>query len=159
MLSRSDIKIANSQELRNKLKEPFKLDKSYDIPYVAGYSKDGKTIFIDRHFKSIMNGKDITPFIIIHERVEKIILDEYGFKYEHAHMIAEHIEKHKIKEAGINWKKYQAFNISQYKGIHHEKLQRVPKHLDFTPYKDSHERDILRGLIRVGHISKNSHEN
>ena len=26
-----------------------KLDRSHDIPYLAGYSLDGKTIYIDRH--------------------------------------------------------------------------------------------------------------
>jgi len=25
------------------------VDRSYDIPYVAGYSSDGRTVFIDRH--------------------------------------------------------------------------------------------------------------
>ena len=26
-----------------------KLDRRYDIPYLAGYSRNGKTIYIDRH--------------------------------------------------------------------------------------------------------------
>jgi hypothetical protein len=26
-----------------------KLDRDHDIPYLAGYSQDGKTIYIDRH--------------------------------------------------------------------------------------------------------------
>ena len=26
-----------------------KLDRDHDIPYLAGYSKNGKTIYIDRH--------------------------------------------------------------------------------------------------------------
>lgn len=25
------------------------VNRSYDIPYIAGYSKDGSTVFIDRH--------------------------------------------------------------------------------------------------------------
>ena len=26
-----------------------KLDRAHDVPYLAGYSLDGKTIYIDRH--------------------------------------------------------------------------------------------------------------
>ena len=26
-----------------------KVDREHDIPYLAGYSRDGKTIYIDRH--------------------------------------------------------------------------------------------------------------
>ena len=33
------------------------LDRKHDIPYVAGYSKDGKTIYIDRHLPSEMEYK------------------------------------------------------------------------------------------------------
>jgi hypothetical protein len=35
--------------------KPYKVDRSYDIPYVAGYSTDCKTIYIDRHFKKMMD--------------------------------------------------------------------------------------------------------
>ena len=34
-----------------------KLDRRHDIPYLAGYSKNGKTIYIDRHMpKSFLFG-------------------------------------------------------------------------------------------------------
>ena len=31
------------------LRRVRKLDRSHDIPYLAGYSRDGHTIYIDRH--------------------------------------------------------------------------------------------------------------
>ena len=35
-----------------------KLDRDHDIPYLAGYSKNGKTIYIDRHMpKSFSFGR------------------------------------------------------------------------------------------------------
>ena len=37
------------------LTRPRKIDRTYDIPYVAGYSKDGRTVFIDRHLPLEMN--------------------------------------------------------------------------------------------------------
>ncbi len=30
-----------------------RLDRKHDIPYLAGYSKDGKIIYIDRHMPKI----------------------------------------------------------------------------------------------------------
>ena len=34
---------------RRDLRRVKKLDRKHDIPYLAGYSQDGKTIYIDRH--------------------------------------------------------------------------------------------------------------
>jgi hypothetical protein len=31
------------------LRRIHKIDRTYDIPYIAGYSRDGSTVFIDRH--------------------------------------------------------------------------------------------------------------
>src|SRR5229473_7618991 len=30
-----------------------KIDRNHDIPYLAGYSNDGKTIYIDRHMPAV----------------------------------------------------------------------------------------------------------
>jgi hypothetical protein len=47
------------------------LDRKHDIPYLAGYSKDGKTIYIDRHMPSSFryDGRDIDTdrYLILHE--------------------------------------------------------------------------------------------
>jgi hypothetical protein len=32
-------------------------NRQYDIPYIAGYSVDGKTVFIDRHLPRTFNWK------------------------------------------------------------------------------------------------------
>ncbi len=51
------------------------LDRKHDIPYLAGYSRDGKTIYIDRHMPPSLRyrGRDIDTdrFLILHEEVEK----------------------------------------------------------------------------------------
>ena len=51
------------------------LDRDHDIPYLAGYSRDGKTIYIDRHMPPSFRyrGRDIDTdrFLILHEEVEK----------------------------------------------------------------------------------------
>jgi hypothetical protein len=40
---------ALAEAIRAILKRVKKIDRRYDIPYVAGYSRDGQTVFIDRH--------------------------------------------------------------------------------------------------------------
>src|SRR5215207_6013254 len=68
------------------------IDHSHDIPYVAGYSKDGRTIYIDRHlprsFRSWMKRVYVAPFLLTHDLVEKALLDRLRLHYLHAHQIA-----------------------------------------------------------------------
>src|ERR1700756_1256682 len=51
------------------------LDRNHDIPYLAGYSRDGKTIYIDRHMpRSFKFGGRVIEtdrFLVLHEEVEK----------------------------------------------------------------------------------------
>jgi hypothetical protein len=56
------------------------VNRDYDIPYIAGYSRDGNTVFIDRHlprsFRWLAKTVRVEPFLLIHEIVEKALLDE-----------------------------------------------------------------------------------
>jgi len=49
------------------------IDRKHDIPYLAGYSLDGKTIYIDRHMPKTMTyaGREIDTdrYLILHEEV------------------------------------------------------------------------------------------
>src|SRR6202165_2132290 len=69
-----------------------KLDRNHDIPYLAGYSKNGKIIYIDRHrplyFKLGKRKIDTDRFLILHEEVEKTLIDQLKLHYLHAHQIA-----------------------------------------------------------------------
>ena len=69
-----------------------RVSHGYDIPYIAGYSVDGKTIFIDRHLprtiRWLMKTVRVEPFLLTHEIVEKALLDELRLHYLHAHQIA-----------------------------------------------------------------------
>ena len=50
----------------------------WDIPYLAGYSKDGKTIYIDRDLKKwewLGKWVNTDRFLFLHEKVEKSIID------------------------------------------------------------------------------------
>src|SRR3569832_1750732 len=51
------------------------LDRNHDVPYLAGYSQDGKTIYIDRHQPKTFSyrGKSVAVDrnLMLHEAVEK----------------------------------------------------------------------------------------
>jgi hypothetical protein len=80
------------------------LSREYDIPYIAGYSEDGRTVFIDRHlpksFRWLTKVVRVDPFLLTHEIVEKALLDELRLHYLHAHQIALRSERDAVKAAG-----------------------------------------------------------
>ena len=134
----------------------YKVDRSCDIPYVAGYSVDDKVVFIDRHFKKMMGKVDTEPYIFVHEKTEKALIDVFGLKYQQAHHIATHFERLVVERDGIDWDKYEKFIMNQYKHIGDERVEKIPHDLDLTPYKDERDIKILRQLQND---SKRKHKN
>ncbi|HEX6833020.1 MAG TPA: hypothetical protein VF132_05755 [Rudaea sp.] len=126
------------------------LERGYDIPYLAGYSLDGHTIFIDRHMpKSFVyrSRKVLTDrFLIVHEAVEKSLIQLLGMHYLHAHQIALHAEQAAVRAEGIKWEAYDAFMQDNIKVIGDESLAKVPSNLDLTPYRDFHDREELQKM-------------
>ncbi len=126
------------------------LERGYDVPYLAGYSIDGHTIFIDRHMpKSFIyrKRKVLTDrFLIVHEAVEKSLIQLLGMHYLHAHQIALHAEQAAVRAEGITWEAYDAFMQDYIKVIGDEDLTRVPDNLDLTPYRDFHDTDELKKM-------------
>jgi hypothetical protein len=51
----------------------------------------------------------VEPFLLIHEIVEKALLDELRLHYLHAHQIALRAERDAVKAAGVSWWAYQRF--------------------------------------------------
>src|SRR5690242_14245716 len=90
-----------------------KLDRAHDIPYLAGYSLDGKIVYIDRHmphaFKFRGRSIDTDRFLILHEEVEKTLIDQLDLHYLHAHQIATRAEQAAVRAAGIEWRAYDRF--------------------------------------------------
>ena len=127
-----------------------KIDRDHDIPYAAGYSQNGETIFIDRHMpKSFVHeGKRVQTdrFLILHEAVEKALLDELGLHYLHAHQIALRTERAAVEAAGLSWSRYNAFTQANIKKIGDERLSNVPSDLDLTPYRDEKDFEKLKQL-------------
>ena len=134
--------------LRRRVK---KVDHSYDVPYIAGYSTDARTVYIDRHlprsFRSWTSRVYVTPFLLTHEIVEKALLDELGLHYLHAHQIAIRSERAAVEAAGVSWTTYESFMKKHEKNIEEEALERVPPDLDLTPYRDEKDFKLLRRLV------------
>ncbi len=125
----------------------IRLDRSYDIPYLAGYSQDGKTIYIDRHLPDTFSyrGKKVPVdrYLILHESVEKTLIDELNLHYLHAHQIATRAEEAAVRADRILWSAYDRFMQRYVKTIGDESLTRVPTDLDLKPYRDEHDKDLI----------------
>lgn len=122
------------------------LNVSYDIPYLSGYSKDGKTVYIDREMPKEDSGYPLWAFLIVHEVVEKSMLDTFHCGYELAHKIATEFEKFFVLALGLNWEKEDAIMQKYVKTAGHEKIRRAPKELDMTPYVDEEDETALSHL-------------
>jgi hypothetical protein len=129
-----------------------KFDRKHDIPYLAGYSEDGKTVYIDRHmpksFKYRGRTVETDRFLILHEEVEKTLIDQLGLHYLHAHQIATRAEQAAVRACGIDWRDYDRFMQKYVKRIGDERLTKVPDDLDTKPYRDEHDDDLLRRMLQ-----------
>ena len=124
----------------------IRVDRSYDVPYVAGYSEDGSTIYIDRHLKTKFDRMDVERVIVAHEVVEKALLDLFNLNYQQAHHIAMYMEHEYAVKNGLDWLKYTKFLYPQMKLIGSEKIKRVPPDLDLEPYEDEKDFDLLKRM-------------
>jgi hypothetical protein len=95
-----------------------------------------------------MNGRDLSPFLRIHEYTEKALIDIFDFTYQEAHHLATHFERKAVEAAGINWNHYQDYLKPYIKKTGDESLHSVPKDLDLTPYVDDHDKKHLKILMK-----------
>jgi len=132
------------------LRRVKKLDRAHDIPYLAGYSQDGKTIYIDRHLPKSFSFRgrtiEVDRFLILHEEVEKTLIDQLGLHYLHAHQIATRAEEAAVNAQRVTWKAYDRFMQKYVKSVGDERLQKVPADLDLKPYRDYHDYDLLQRM-------------
>ena len=141
------------------LRRVKKLDRNHDVPYLAGYSVDGKTIFIDRHLPRTFKyrGREIPVdrYLILHEEVEKTLIDQLGLHYLHAHQIATRAEQAAVRADRIDWRDYDRFMQRYVKRIGDERLTKVPDDLDLKPYRDEHDFDLIKRMLLAvdgGHL-------
>jgi len=140
--------------VKARLAQRPKIDRGYDLPYLGGYSQDGRTIYFDRHFPASgikVAGKlvNVLPFLLTHEYTEKTLIDVMGYTYKAAHEIATQAEHAKVREAGINPQDYEAALKPYVKADALEKLVRVAPDLDPAPYIQTNDKPVLRRIRAV----------
>jgi hypothetical protein len=135
------------------LRRVKKLDRNHDVPYLAGYSQDGQTIYIDRHLPTKMSYKgrtvEVDRYLIMHEEVEKTLIDQLGLHYLHAHQIATRAEEAAVRADGVVWRDYDRFMQKYVKHIGDERLKKVPADLDLKPYRDEHDFDLIQRMQKA----------
>jgi hypothetical protein len=131
--------------------------KTYDIPYLGGYSEDGKKVYVDRHLDTRYNGRDISELIRVHEVAEKALIDIFGMKYQQANFIATHLERKAADKISVNWEHYCDYLSPYIKQASYEELKLIPRDLDLTPYEDERDNLILSTLTaKKNSIKENS---
>lgn len=134
-----------SPDVKAAFDRPFTVDRTHTIPYIGGYSKDGGTIYLDKRFPKAMTlgdrKMDPTPFVILHERVEKAFLDTKDQKYQTAHSdYATKAEHGALKQAGFSPADIRSYDAQM--NVLAQKIAQgpnndVPADLDTMPYADT----------------------
>lgn len=110
-----------------------------DVPFIAGYAKgDEHIIYIDRFVpeRKIFRNVDVPvhKLLNVHERVEKVILDEYKATYPHGHQIALRLEKLFAEAIGVPWHAYDEYWGPLAEAVNARHFTQVPDDLDMIPY-------------------------
>lgn len=134
-----------------------KVDRTYDIPYLAGYSTDGTTVYLDKDIDKMMidnNYVDVDRFFVIHEVVEKALLlwlEKLDLtikgRYMLTHQLAYLTEIQAVKLAGINTDSYMQFCDKQVEKAAKKTIKNVPKDLDIQPYKDQKDYETIKKMV------------
>jgi hypothetical protein len=130
-------------------------NRKYDVPYLAGYSKDGKTIYIDRRLPptlKLKNGKTVhvDQFLMVHEATEKNLMDKLGYDYLKAHHLALQSERKAVQDAGIPWDEYDSF-MQHWIRETAKSYQQIPPDIDLKPEHDTHDN---RMMSKINHLDK-----
>jgi hypothetical protein len=134
---------AEIDEAIKMLMQHVDIDNEHWIPYLGGYSNDwdnNPEVYFDARFPDTLRvgGKEMKPYryILIHECVEKCLMDELKLSYVIAHTFATAAEKSAVEADGFNWDMY----TMALKGPIKEVLKKpenleAPKDLDISPYE------------------------
>ncbi|HQU16559.1 MAG: hypothetical protein B7Z66_06555 [Chromatiales bacterium 21-64-14] len=133
-----------------------KPSSKFDVPYVAGYSRDGKKFYIDHKLpKGFEHGGRafvVATTLILHEVVEKAIEDEEaGIPYQLAHQIALRAERAAVEAAKMPWEIYNRWFDKQVSEIgSRDTYDNCPPDLDLQPYLDEHDWATLKKMYHNG---------
>jgi hypothetical protein len=119
------------------------IDHKHWIPYLGGYNQNFKKdpeVFFDARFPDTLDirGKTMQPFryILIHECVEKSLMDELGLRYLVAHDFATACERSAVEADGFSWADYCNALRRPIREVSKKPANLLaPDDLDLTPYQ------------------------
>lgn len=134
--------------------------RRYNVPYVAGYSVDGKTVYIDKDLPKTLLVRNtdaggklkrmyIDRYLILHEATEKGLMRSYGLRYQHAHQIALRIESELVRADGFVWQDYDRQLKPFIKVAEEDVVDDLPPDLDLTPYEDTADLELLSKMQKA----------
>ena len=131
----------------------MKVSKDYCIPYLGGYSKDGKTLYIDRYYPQYYKQKDgnmvdAHSFLIEHEKYEANLMSKVkDITFEEAHRAAIRHEKRLLEAAGVDVEEYykNLYKWVEYAMGHFTKAD-VPPDLNIRPYTEDKLTSVVKEL-------------
>ena len=128
------------------LRQPRLISRNYHIPYIGGISTDGKMVFLDSRYDSIMRCPahkhefDTLDTIPDHEVTEYVCVRFYGMNYEdknlfrNPHIWGNTAERLAVLAIGCEWDPYNKFIDSQLPAIENAPVTRCPPTLATYPY-------------------------
>lgn len=147
------------------IKKRTKIVRGVDVPYCAGYSEDGSTVYIDREVPKTFNlrGKpcDVDKYLVLHEMIEWALMEHLGIPYQYAHALATVCEEKAVQADGHDLSAYNsAWDTVIRKVGSRGKYPNIPKDLDTEPYEDEGQEseveepgDSLMGGKAMGYYS------
>jgi hypothetical protein len=154
---------AGNPKLRSAMEADYSVSHRFDMPYLAGYSRDRSRYYFDRHLPLIAHIKDtkgqpktihITKFYLRHEIVESALQHVLRLDHEKAHHLATAAEYDEVKQAGVDLSSYRRWSAKWIKAtdIQDSKIVnlRIPPDFDTTPLEvdKSHEGKALLEKVR-----------
>lgn len=140
------------------------INREYEVPYTAGYSKDGKTIYIDRHVPDTISyrGKkcDIIKPLVMHETTEISLESKpYFDSYELSHETATMAEFALVRAMGFDVVEYNKQVNEIVKRVYSRaKYESIPPDLDLEPYYDEKDYKCLKRMGITDEESNKSEE-
>lgn len=152
--------ILSAPAVKHAIAHPRRIDRSHDVPYLAGSNNAGGVTYIDKRVPKRLTlhgagGRQVTidPAVPlnVHEQVEHALMVRAKLPYETAHRIALKHEQKAVADLGANWTSYQDAMHRLAATTQAEHPANPPRDLYLKPYPHT-EAEFLRHEAKAHHV-------
>jgi hypothetical protein len=158
-------KLLANPSMRAMMARPYRVVENCDIPDLGGYSVLGDVYYLDRSFAAAlrageipipgMTGEQIRTAVLIHEHVEKCLLDADNNidSYLDAHEFATCAEHEYVRSLKVTPLTYERGLRAIIELVQHKMVERPPRALACAPYldhPDANDTRVLTAFRRLG---------